>query len=263
MKRIGIIGGMSFESTLHYYEQINRKVNEAAGRLTSADMVLRSVNFEEYHELMEAGDWDAIAGKLESEAFSLIERNGCNYVAIATNTMHKVADKISSHEITDNSYGRARSVRADIPLVHIGDCIAEECLAKGYKRVALIGTKFTMTDDFMKNRLQQNGLEVVDNFKKSEIQKIDRIIFDELCHGIVKSESAEDVMSILMQSDSRDQDNGGTGFDAVILGCTELGTLIEVLSDGYIIVKPKHEHRFEFVDSTQVHIDKLVNLCLS
>lgn len=109
MKRIGIIGGMSFESTLHYYERINRQVKERAGGLTSADMVLRSVNFEEYHRLMEKGDWQTIGAMLQYEAIGLATRDGCDYVAIATNTMHKVADRISGVYMTDRGY---------IPLVH-------------------------------------------------------------------------------------------------------------------------------------------------
>ena len=95
MKRIGIIGGMSYESTFHYYERINRQVNERAGGLTSADMVLRSVNFEKYHELMEKGDWVTIGRRLRAAARNLFLENQCNYVAIATNTMHKVAEYIA------------------------------------------------------------------------------------------------------------------------------------------------------------------------
>jgi aspartate racemase len=121
MKRIGIIGGMSPESTLHYYECINRQVNGLAqknglGEHISADMVLRSVNFEEYCQLMDADNWKEIAKKLYVEATTLICKNDCDYVAIATNTMHKVAGDVCPSD----------------QLVHIGDCVAEECLDKGF-----------------------------------------------------------------------------------------------------------------------------------
>ena len=126
--RIGIIGGMSFESTLHYYEQINRQVNERAGGLTSADLVLRSVNFEEYHQLMEVGDWEEFAHRLSFEALDLVLKNRCDYVAIATNTMHKVADEVlGPHEVVNNVVWPSTSTWIDVPLVHIGDCIADEC----------------------------------------------------------------------------------------------------------------------------------------
>ena len=259
MKRIGIIGGMSYESTLHYYERINRQVNERVGGLTSADLVLRSVNFEEYHELMEKGDWQEIGRRLSIEARTLVIGNQCDYVAIATNTMHKVADYVTgpySWMKTEHS----RVIRVDIPLVHIGDCIAEKCKKEGIQRVALLGTKFTMTDGFMKKRLQDNGLEAIDTFKKSEIDEINRIIFDELCHGIVKPESENRLLNIAANADDRDMDNGGTGIDGFILGCTELEMLFS--DEPYFFIKPRHEHHYKFINSTQAHIDKIVELCL-
>ena len=252
MKRIGIIGGMSPESTLHYYERINRQVNELAqdndlGEHTSADIVLRSVNFEEYCQLMDADNWAEIAKKLYVEATTLICKNDCDYVAVATNTMHKVANDICPSD----------------QLVHIGDCIAEECIASGFKRVAIIGTKTTMTESFMKDRMRQHGLEVGDPFTDEEIDEIDRVIFEELCHGEADTESSENVMSMLYQADTRDMEKGGKGFDAFILGCTELEMLVDALGD-YIIANPsKFKHRFKLVNSTQSHINKLVDLCLS
>lgn len=251
MKRIGIIGGMSPESTLHYYERINRQVNELAqdndlGEHTSADIVLRSVNFEEYCQLMDADNWAEIAKKLYVEATTLICKNDCDYVAVATNTMHKVANDICPSD----------------QLVHIGDCIAEECIARGFKRVAIIGTKTTMTESFMKDRLRQHGLEVGDSFTPEEIDEIDRIIFEELCHGEIDDESRHTVLNTIVHADSRDQDAGNIGFDAVILGCTELEMLFDE-DEEYFISNPKHHHRYELVNSTQAHINKLVDLCLS
>ena len=263
MKRIGIIGGMSFESTIHYYDRINREVNQRAGGDTSADLVLRSVNFEEYRELMKLNQWPEIAHRLSFEALDLTLKDNCEYVAIATNTMHKVADYIvGPHEVIDSEviWPPIKSYQS-VPLVHIGDCVADECKERGFKRVAIIGTKFTMTEDFMKNRLRQNGLEIVDTFISSEIDAIDHIIFDELCHGIIKPESREAVTQILARADSRDYENEGTGFDAVILGCTELENLTGDWME-YYISNPRHNHHYEFVNSTQAHINRIVDLCL-
>ena len=261
MKRIGIIGGMSCESTLHYYERINRQVNERVGGLTSADLVLRSVNFEEYCKLMDEDDWGEIGCKLALEALNLTLDNQCEYVAIATNTMHKVADMITGpHTVKDDDIWPETYSEISVPLIHIGDCIAEKCKKEGIKRVALLGTRFTMTADFMKERLRKNGLDVVDVFEGAEIDEIDRIIFDELCHGVVKPESENRLLNIVVSADDRDMDNGGTGIDGFILGCTEL----EMLFSGgpYFLVKPRHEHHYKFINSTQAHIDKLVELCL-
>lgn len=247
MRRIGIIGGMSYESTLHYYERINRQVNECVGGLASADLVLQSVNFEDYHKLMEKGDWVTIGRRLRAAARNLFLENQCNYVAIATNTMHKVAEYIAE-PYTWIQHTGARAIRVEIPLVHIGDCIAEKCKEVGAKRVLLLGTKFTMTEDFMAKRLAQHGINVmsVDNYPE-EIEEIDRIIFDELCHGVVTAESKEFMMNFVYQfpadSDIRP--------DAIVLGCTELEMILE-----------QDDVDIPLINSTQAHIDKIVELCL-
>lgn len=247
MRRIGIIGGMSYESTLHYYERINRQVNERVGGLASADLVLQSVNFEDYHKLMEKGDWVTIGRRLRAAARNLFLENQCNYVAIATNTMHKVAEYIAE-PYTWIQHTGARAIRVEIPLVHIGDCIAEKCKEVGAKRVLLLGTKFTMTEDFMAKRLAQHGINVmsVDNYPE-EIEEIDRIIFDELCHGVVTAESKEFMMNFVYQfpadSDIRP--------DAIVLGCTELEMILE-----------QDDVDIPLINSNQAHIDKIVELCL-
>ena len=256
MKRIGIIGGMSPESTIHYYEGINRLVNERCGGHASADLVLRSVNFEEYCKLMEAGNWEEIFEKLDAEAWTLVKACECDYVAIATNTMHKVAEKICSDERIRDGFRWQSSVHApEQKFVHIGDCVAAECIKRNFKRVALIGTRITMTDSFMRKRLRKNGLTVVNPFGKKEIGEIDRIIFEELCHGKVDWRSAEKIVNILVESERRDKKKGGSGFDAVGLGCTELGMLCTDFKeiDGH----------FALIDSTEAHINRLVELCLS
>ena len=247
MRRIGIIGGMSYESTLHYYERINRQVNACVGGLASADLVLQSVNFEDYHKLVEKGDWVTIGRRLRAAARNLFLENQCNYVAIATNTMHKVAEYIAE-PYTWIQHTGARAIRVEIPLVHIGDCIAEKCKEVGAKRVLLLGTKFTMTEDFMAKRLAQHGINVmsVDNYPE-EIEEIDRIIFDELCHGVVTAESKEFMMNFVYQfpadSDIRP--------DAIVLGCTELEMILE-----------QDDVDIPLINSTQAHIDKIVELCL-
>ncbi|MCR5572604.1 MAG: amino acid racemase [Candidatus Saccharibacteria bacterium] len=250
MQRIGIIGGMSYESTVHYYELINRQVNARAGRLVSADLVLRSVNFEEYHELMEAGDWDEIARKLSSEALDLVLKNKCSYVAIATNTMHKVADVVyGPHEVVDNVAWPPLSTWVKIPLVHIGDCIADKCNAIDARRVLLLGTKFTMTEDFMENRLAEYGIETMDTSGYAEeVDEINRIIFEELCHGVVTPESKEFMVNFVNQFPS----DSDIRPDAIILGCTELNMILE-----------PDDVDVPIIDSTQAHIDALVDLCLS
>ncbi len=249
MKRIGLIGGMSPESTTHYYAEINRQVNERCGGQTSADMVLRSVNFEEYHKLMRMGAWQKIGRKLNFEARTLVIANRCDYVAIATNTMHKVADIASgSYEALAGALWSTVLPLVEIPLVHIGDCIAGKCKEATAKRVLLLGTKFTMTENFMAERLAQHGVEMMSVADyPDEIEEINRIIFDELCHGVVTLESKEFMMNFIHQfpadSDIRP--------DAVVLGCTELD----------MIITPE-DVDLPLIDSTQAHIDKIVELCL-
>lgn len=250
MKRIGILGGMSYESALHYYEQINRKVNERAGGFISADLVLRSVNFGEYHKLMDSGDWSEIAHRLSFEALDLVLKNECKYIAIATNIMHKVADKISGqHEIINNVVWPPTPTWVDIPLVHIGDCIAKECWRISAKRVLLLDTKFTMTEDFMNAHLAEYDIEVMDMSDYLEgVNEINRIIFEELRYGVVTPESKKFMLNFVRQFLT----GPSLKPDAIVLGCTELN----------MILNPD-DVDIPIIDSTQVHIDRLVELCLS
>ncbi|MBR3052024.1 amino acid racemase [Candidatus Saccharibacteria bacterium] len=256
MKRIGIIGGMSYESTLHYYEQINRQVNKRAGGLTSADLVLRSVNFAEYHQLMEAGAWDEIAHKLSFEALDLVMKNECDYIAIATNTMHKVADRVAGpHEVISGDNIWPPLVRkVAIPLVHIGDCVGEECKKSGARRVLLLGTKFTMAEKFMKEFLfKKYGIKVMAvSSRPEEVDEINRIIFEELCHGIVRPESKEFIINFITEFIYRFSVDSDFRPDAIVLGCTELNMLLKPSDVG-----------LPLIDSTMAHINKLVDLCLS
>ena len=248
MKRIGIIGGMSYESTLHYYKQINQEVYKRTHGLAFPDLVIRSVNFQEYRKLMGVGDWEEIGRKLSFEALDLFLKNGCRYVAIATNTMHKVAGSvIGPHEVVGLSESHTPRLVV-IPLIHIGDCIAEKCNEINAKKVLLLGTEITMTDYFMKDYLLNFGIIAMStrNYPE-EIKKIDRIIFGELCHGIVTLESKQFMVNFINQFPADSDERP----DAIILGCTELNMILE--PDDVVV---------PLVDSTKAHIDKLVNLCL-
>ena len=174
MKTIGIIGGMSYESSIHYYERINDQVNKIAGGLTCAKMIIYNVNFEEIRKLMLNNEWEQIGIELGNIAKKL-ENAGADYIVIATNTMHKLADYIQK--------------QINIPLVHIADCVAKKCKDDNIKKVGLLGTRYTMIEDFLKNRLNQNGLEVYVPSDEEEVSNIDRIIFDELCKGEIKEKS--------------------------------------------------------------------------
>ena len=171
MKTIGIIGGMSYESSIHYYERINNQVNELAGGLTCARMIIYNVNFEEIRLLMLNNEWDKIGVELGKIAKTL-ENAGADYIAIATNTMHKLADYVQK--------------QINIPLIHIADCVADKCKEKNILNVGLLGNKYTMVEEFLKERSQKNGLMVSVPQEDKIINEIDRIIFDELCKGEIK-----------------------------------------------------------------------------
>ncbi len=230
MKTIGIIGGMSYESSIHYYERINKQVNDLVGNLTCAKMIFYNVNFEEIRQLMLSGDWEKIAIELGNIAKTL-ESAGADYIAIATNTIHKVADYIQS--------------QLSIPLIHIADCVAQKCQKGNISTVGLLGTKYTMVEDFLKNRLEQNGLQVSTPNKEEQINEIDRIIFDELCKGEIKKTSKEYFISVINNM-IKEKDIKG-----IILGCTEIEMLI----------KPE-DISIPLFDTTQSHIDSIVDYCL-
>ena len=244
---------MSYHSTLQYYEGINRIVNERSGGMTSADLVIRSVNFQQYYEWMQRDHWELIEKSLRNEAWKLSYEARCDYVAIATNTMHKVAEYVEDM-LSPPNYNRG-----DVRFVHIGDCVARKCYKAGIGRVALLGTEFVMSEKFMKDRLRQNGLEVVDNCTVSEILEINHIIFNELCHGKVTDKAVSTFLNIVYRANHRDMESGNAGLDGVILGCTELNMLVP---KEHIIVKPEYQSHFQFIDSTEAHIERLAELCL-
>lgn len=204
MKVIGLIGGMSWESTDEYYRVINESVKERLGGLHSAKCVLYSVDFAEVEALQRRGNWSEGA-ELLAVAAQNVEKAGADLVLICTNTMHKVADTVQA--------------RIGVPLLHIADATAEKVKQADIRRVGLLGTRFTMEDDFYRGRLtDQFGLEVIIPDPKDR-ETVHRIIYEELCVGTIRAESRAqlaDIMSRLVQM----------GAEGIILGCTELGLLI-------------------------------------
>jgi aspartate racemase len=205
MKTIGLIGGMSWESSAQYYRIINETVKQELGGLRSAKIVMYSFDFEEIEKLQHEGRWDETAGLL-IDAARRLKKAGADFFVICTNTMHIVADKVQN--------------ASAIPLLHIADATAEQIKNAPLKRIGLLGTKFTMEKDFYKGRLtEKHGLEVVIP-DTDERQTIHDIIYRELCLGQIKQRSRERFKSII---ESLVQ-NGAEG---IILGCTEIGLLLE------------------------------------
>ena len=204
MKTIGLIGGMSWESTVPYYRQINEVIKARLGGLHSAKLILYSVDFHEIEQLQRAGDW-VTAGLVLAEAARTLEAAGANFLVLCTNTMHKVASSIEA--------------AVSVPLLHIADPTAAEIKRAGHSAVGLIGTRFTMEQAFYRERLSKHhGLEViVPDTQDREI--IHRVIYDELCLGVVRPESRNEYQRIM-------QNLAAQGAQAVILGCTEISLLI-------------------------------------
>lgn len=204
LKVIGLIGGMSWESTVPYYRQVNETVRERLGGLHSAKIVLYSVDFHEIERLQHAGNWDA-AGKVLGEAARALESAGADFLVLCTNTMHKVAPAIES------------AVR--IPLFHIADPTADEIKQAGFSAVGLLGTRFTMEQEFYTDRLRErHGLRVLTP-KQEDREIVHRVIYEELCLGKILPESRLEYRRII-------SDLVAQGAEAVILGCTEISLLV-------------------------------------
>lgn len=203
MRTIGLIGGMSWESTALYYKLINERVRDRMGKLHSAPLLLYSYDFQAIKEMQYAGRWAEAATSLANVA-KLLESAGAGAIVLCTNTMHKLAPEIVSS--------------VSIPFIHIGDATAQRIRAKGYWRVGLLGTKFTMEEDFYIDRLRAYDLDVLVP-PADERADVNRIIYDELCLGIVAEPSRrryQDVMAALV----------GRGAECIILGCTEITMLV-------------------------------------
>ena len=205
MKTIGLIGGMSRESTIPYYRQINETIRERMGGLHSARVVLYSVDFHEIEQLQRAGDWDS-AGAILAEAARSLEAAGAAFLVLCTNTMHKVASHIEA--------------AVNIPLLHIADPTAVEIKRAGYSTVGLLGTRFTMEQAFYRDRLSEHhGLRVVVP-ETEDRAVVHRIIYEELCRGIVKPESRSEYRRVMKSLATQ-------GVQAIILGCTEISLLVD------------------------------------
>lgn len=203
MKRIGLIGGMSWESSAEYYRLLNELVRDRLGELHSADCVLISLDFAEIEALQASGDWER-AGEILAGAARSLEAAGAELVVLCTNTMHKVAPQIEAV--------------IDVPFLHLADTTAEAVRDAGLVRVGLLGTAFTMEQDFYRDRLASHGLEVL--VPSAEDRAIvHRVIYDELCLGIVTEESRGEYRRIMAELVA-------SGAEGIILGCTEIELLV-------------------------------------
>jgi aspartate racemase len=229
MKTIGLLGGMSWESTALYYKQINEEIKNKLGSLHSAKVVIYSVDFDEIEKLQHSGGWDKTADILATAAQN-IEKASADFLLICTNTMHKVVPQIQT--------------KINIPIVHIADATAKILQKDNIKKVGLLGTAFTMREDFYKNRISENfGIEVlVPN--EEDIKIIHKIIYEELCLGIVKEESRKEYLKIIDKLVL----NGAEG---IILGCTEICMLIF-----------SKDTNVKLYDTTKIHAIEAVNLAL-
>lgn len=229
MKKIGLLGGMSWESSADYYRSINEGIKRELGGLHSAEIILYSVDFEPIEQLQHQGDWAATA-EILSQAAVNIEKAGADFLLICTNTMHKIAPEIESN--------------IQIPILHIADATAEVLVESGVKSVGLLGTAFTMEQEFYKQRLIDNfGLSVLIP-SEAERKIVHRIIYEELCLGKVLEKSKQEYLGIV---DSL----ANQGAEAVILGCTEIGMLIQ-----------QSDTKVRLVDTTKIHAQKAVALAL-
>ena len=228
MKTIGLIGGMSWESTVTYYQMLNEGVKNALGGLHSAKILLYSVDFYEVESLMSRGEWDKAAQQLGGVAERL-EQAGADMILICTNTLHKVAPQVQS--------------RIRVPLVHIAEAAAEALVARGISRVGLLGTKYTMTLDFYRDKLIERGIEVLIP-EGDDIDLVNRVIFQELCLGVVNEDSRAEYLRVIASLQSR-------GAQGILLGCTELGLIVS-----------EQDVTLPLFDTTEIHANKALGLAL-
>jgi aspartate racemase len=229
MKTIGLLGGMSWESTALYYQLINEGIKAQLGGLHSAKIVLVSVDFHEIEQLQHNNNW-LEAGNRLSTAAQQIEAVGAEFLLICTNTMHKVADQVQA--------------AIDIPLLHLADATATRITERGIQRVGLLGTRFTMEQDFYSGRLQQHGLEVITP-SASDREIVHRVIYDELCLGTINEDSRKSYLSVIDTMHTQ-------GAQAVIEGCTEIT----------LLVKQQHTD-VPLFDTTAIHAEEAVRMALA
>ena len=219
---------MSWESTVTYYQIINETIKQRLGGLHSAKILLYSVDFSEIEKCQAEGDWGKSADIL-SEAAQNLEKAGADFIIICTNTMHKVAPEIQS--------------KINIPIIHIADATAESLKKDHISKIALLGTKYTMTQDFYKHRLTEKGIEVLIPDDQS-VEIVNDVIYHELCLGIISPQSKQKYLKII-------HDLSEKGAQGVILGCTEIGLLIQ-----------QDDTELPVFDTTQIHAQKAALLAL-
>ena len=222
MKTIGLLGGMSWESTVTYYQVINETIKKELGGLHSAKCILYSVDFDEIETYQSRGEWDKSAEVL-AQAAQALEKAGADYIVICTNTMHKVATEIR-RKIT-------------IPLLHIADTTATELKKSRIKKVGLLGTKYTMQQEFYKKVLQDNDIEVIVP-DDADIEVVNRIIYGELCLGKITAPSKAAYLRIISELSQQ-------GAQGIILGCTEIGLLVK-----------QSDTSVPLFDTTLIHAEK-------
>lgn len=228
MKTIGLIGGMSWESTASYYKIINEKIKEKLGGLHSAKIILYSLDFAQVERAQASNRWD-LAIDILADAAKTLELAGVDYILICTNTMHKIYYEIQNH--------------VKIPLIHIADATIEALKECKISKVLLLGTKYTMLEDFYKSRLMQSEIEVlIPDLDKIEL--INKIIFEELCLGIIDENSRKQLKEIIEYYIN-------SGASGVILGCTELGLIVD-----------QNELSIPAFDTALIHAQKAVSLCI-
>lgn len=228
MKTIGLLGGMSWESTVTYYQIINEVIRKELGGMHSAKVLLYSVDFDEIEKCQANGDWDKSADILADAAQSL-ERGGADFILICTNTMHKVASQIQD--------------QVGIPIIHIAEVTVEQLKQRNISKAALLGTRYTMTQDFYKEKLVDAGIEVLVPDAKG-IEVVNDIIYNELCLGTISQSSKEKYLNVIRELAQQ-------GAQGVILGCTEIGLLVQ-----------QSDTSLPVFDTTQIHATKAAMLSI-
>lgn len=229
MKMIGLIGGMSWESTALYYRIINEQVKQQLGGLHSARSLMYSVDFHEIEKLQAAGEWQK-AGEILAEAAVSLEKGGADFIVLCTNTMHKVAQQIID--------------AVSIPLLHIADATAQRIRQAGVKKVGLLATAFTMEQEFYKGRLNQSEIEVLVPDAAGR-KVVHDIIYQELCLGVIRDESRAQYRRIIAELVEQ-------GAEAIILGCTEITLLVKA-----------EDASVPLFDTTLIHAEDAVKLALT
>lgn len=228
MKVIGLIGGMSWESTVSYYQIINNVIKEKLGGLHSAKCILYSVDFHEIEECQKNGNWNKSA-EILSEAAVKLEKAGADFIIICTNTMHKIANQIQQS--------------ISIPIIHIAEPTIQKLKEQGIKKVGLLGTKYTMEQDFYKSKLIENSIDVVIP-DTAGIEKINSTIYNELCLGIISETSKKAFLKTIDELTNK-------GAEGIILGCTEIGLLVK-----------QEDTKIPLFDTTFIHAEQAALLSI-